>query len=74
MAGRLTKDEKYILTGIGFSALIVGIGVVLFYAALSEPTMIGYLTDMFIGSSLFVSGIVGVCNMCSIYFNYQALL
>ena len=69
-----TSDEKILFTGIGFSALVSGIGVMLFYAALSEPTILGYLSNMFMGSTLFISGVVGVVGLSSIYFNYQATL
>jgi hypothetical protein len=71
---QLTRDEKFIITGIGTSAAVTGIGTMLFYVALSEPTMLGFLTDMFIGTALFVSGIVGVMGFCSIFFNYRAIL
>lgn len=70
----LTRDEKYIITGICGSAAVTGLGSMLFYVALSEPTMLGFLTDMFIGTALFVSGIVGVMGFCSIFFNYRAIL
>lgn len=70
----LTRDEKYIITGIGGSAAVTGLGSMLFYVALSEPSMLGFLTDMFIGNALFVSGVVGVMGFCSIFFNYRAIL
>jgi hypothetical protein len=71
---RLTKDEQFIIVGIGTSAAVTGLGVMLFYAALMEPTTLGYMTDMFLGTTLSVSGVVGVMGFCSIFFNYRAIL
>ncbi len=71
---QLTRDEKYIIAGIGTSAAVTGLGSMLFYVALSEPTQLGFLVDMFMGTALFVSGVVGVMGFCSIFFNYRAIL
>jgi hypothetical protein len=70
----LTQDEKFLFIGIALAAGITGIGVLLFYAALNEAGLYGYLTDMFLGTTLFISGVVAVVGFCSILYNYRALL
>jgi hypothetical protein len=70
----MTNDEKYIAVGTGMSAAVTGLGIMLFYVALGEPTQMGFFTDMFVGTALFVSGVVGVMGFCSIFFNYRAIL
>lgn len=70
----LTQDERFLYVGIAFAAGLAGVGVMMFYAALNAVEMYGYLTCMFLGTSLFISGIVGVVGFCTILYNYRAML
>ena len=42
----LTIDEKRLLVGIVACAGIMGLGVMMLYAALNEPTLIAFLKDI----------------------------
>ena len=69
-----TKDEFAMIIGVAISALVAGFGIMMFYLALHEPSMLGYLSDSFIGVALFNAGVMGVIGIGSMWVNYQAVL
>lgn len=69
-----TVDEKSMLTGVGLSSLVSGVGIYLLYIAISATTTAGYLGTMITGAMLFNAGVCGVTAIGSMWVNYRAIL
>ena len=69
-----TQEEKYLLVGIALSALVAGCGIYQLFAATAAVDMVGYIGSMITGAMLFNAGVSGVIGMCSIWYNYRAIL
>lgn len=69
-----TPEEKSLLVGIVLSALVAGTGIYELYAATAMNSVAGYLGNMIVGAMLFNAGVCGVTAMCSIWYNYRAIL
>ena len=70
----LTNEEKSLFVGIALSALVAGTGIYELYVATGMPTEVSYLGTMIVGTMLFNAGICGVTALCSIWYNYRAIL
>lgn len=69
-----TQDERYLLAGVLLSALVAGTGIYELYVATGAGTETAFLGTLVIGAMLFNAGIAGVVGMCSIWYNYRAIL